>query len=172
VNHLEQIVAEWLQFNQYYVRTSILVGRRKNGGFDGELDVVGLNLAKKHFIHVECSLDALSDDKRQARFKAKFERGRLYKDAIFPGLDLPDEIEQVAVLQLTGTQERFVGGVRVVTVRELIHEIEDRLRGMAPLRNAVPANYPLLRTLQLSADASRVVERTGRVIIEKKWISN
>jgi hypothetical protein len=171
VNHLEQIVAEWLQFNGYYVRTSVLVGRRDRGGFEGELDVVGLNLAKKHLIHVECSLDALSDDKRQALFKAKFERGHRYKDTVFPGLTLPEQFEQVAVLQLNGTQERFVGGARVVTVRELMHEIEDRLRGMAPLRNAVPSTYPLLRTLQLAADASRA-DRTGRAIIEKKWISN
>jgi hypothetical protein len=110
MNHLEQLVTEWLQFNGYFVRTSVLVGRRDQGGFKGELDVVGLHFANKHFIHVECSLDALSDEKRQAKFHAKFERGRVHKDEVFQGLSVPEKIEQVAVLQLTGVQERTVAG--------------------------------------------------------------
>ncbi len=44
VNHLEQLVAEWLQFNGYYVRVSVQVGPRPKGGFEGELDVVGIRL--------------------------------------------------------------------------------------------------------------------------------
>ena len=48
MNHLEQLVAEWLQYNKYFVRVSVQVGPRPRGGFEGELDVVGINLAKPH----------------------------------------------------------------------------------------------------------------------------
>ena len=33
MNHLEQLVAEWLQYNGYFVRVSVPVGPRPKGGF-------------------------------------------------------------------------------------------------------------------------------------------
>lgn len=155
MNHLEQLVAEWLQYNGYYVRVSVQVGPRPRGGFEGELDVVGINFAHQHLIHVECSLDALSDAKRQERFELKFERGRRFIKDVFRGLALPDEPEQIAVLQFASGNVRRIGGARLVTVRELIHEIYAGLEGTSPYSKAVPSNLPLLRTLQLAADATR-----------------
>jgi hypothetical protein len=49
MNHLEQLVAEWLQYNNYFVRMSVQVGARAKGGFEGELDVVGINLTSGTF---------------------------------------------------------------------------------------------------------------------------
>lgn len=43
VNHLEQIIAEWLEYQGYFVRRNLKVGRRRNGGYDCELDVVGFH---------------------------------------------------------------------------------------------------------------------------------
>jgi hypothetical protein len=37
MNHLEQLVAEWLQYNGYFVRLSVQVGGRARGGYEGEL---------------------------------------------------------------------------------------------------------------------------------------
>lgn len=71
MNHLEQLVAEWLQYRGYFVRTAVLVGPRPKGGFEGELDVVGLHVANQHLMHVECSLDALSWADRERRFAKK-----------------------------------------------------------------------------------------------------
>ena len=88
------------------------VGPRPLGGFEGELDVVGINLAKHHLIHVECSLDALSDAQRQKRFVLKFERGRKYIQDVFEGISLPEQLDQIAVLQFAGGKIRSVGGVR------------------------------------------------------------
>jgi hypothetical protein len=99
VNHLEQLVAEWLQYNQYFVRVSVPVGPRAKGGFEGELDVVGIDLANNHLIHVECSLDAASWEKREQKFTAKFERGRRFINAVFPGISPLPNLEQVVVLQ-------------------------------------------------------------------------
>jgi hypothetical protein len=89
MNHLEQLVSEWLQYNGYYVKVSIAVGARPKGGFEGELDVVGLDLFHKRLLHVECSLDALAGEQREKRFSAKFERGQRYMKDVFKGWKFP-----------------------------------------------------------------------------------
>jgi hypothetical protein len=155
MNHLEQLVAEWLQYNGYFVRASVPVGARAKGGFEGELDVVAINLSANHLLHIECSLDALAGTKREGHFAAKFERGRRYIKDAFRGIAIPDNLEQVLVLQFASGKTRSIGGVRLVIVRELIHEIYDGLKGTSPQSKAVPSNLPLLRTLQLAADATK-----------------
>jgi hypothetical protein len=155
MNHLEQLIAEWLQYNGYFVRVSVPVGARAKGGFEGELDVVAIKLSTSHLLHIECSLDALAGAKREVRFAAKFERGRRYIREVFRGIAIPDDLEQVLVLQFASGKTRSIGGVRLVTVRELIHEIYDGLKGTSPQSSAVPSNLPLLRTLQLAMDAMK-----------------
>lgn len=154
LNHLEQLVAEWLQHNGYFVRVSVPIGKRDRGGFEGELDVVGVNLVKQKLIHVECSLDALSGEKRDKRFAAKFACGRQYIQEAFPGMTLPLEtLDQVVVHQFASGRHRTMGGKRLVTVRELVHEIIDGLKSTSPASGAISSNLPLLRTLQIAADA-------------------
>ncbi len=155
MNHLEQIVAEWLQYNGYFVRCSVPVGPRPRGGFEGELDVVGVNIVRSHMIHVECSLDADSKAIREKRFSAKFERGRRFKDSVFPGLTLPEDFEQVVVHQFPNKGMRIVGGAQLISVWELVHEIHVGLKKTSPASGAVSSNLPLLRTLQLAADCAR-----------------
>lgn len=155
MNHLEQLVSEWLQYNQYFVRVSVPVGPRKNGGFEGELDVVAVNPVTQHLIHVECSLDALSAEKREERFRLKFERGRRYIGDVFKGFPIPDVLEQVLILQFASGNVREFAGIRLVTVRDLFHEMYDGLKGTSPASRAVPSNLPLLRTVQLAADVAR-----------------
>jgi hypothetical protein len=164
VNHLEQLVSEWLQYRGYFVRVSVQVGARAKGGFEGELDVVALNPVTQHLIHVECSLDALSAEKRDERFAAKFERGRKYIKDAFRGVPLPETLEQVLVLQFASGNIRSIGGVRLVTVREFVHEMYEGLKGTSPASKAVPSNLPLLRTIQLAADAARAPPSDHRII--------
>ena len=76
MNHLEALTAEWLAYNGYFTRSTINVGKRPQGGWDGELDVVGFHPSRGHFIHVECSTDAWAWKKRQETFKRKFSRGQ------------------------------------------------------------------------------------------------
>ena len=95
MNHLEQLVDEWLQYKGYFVRVSVPVGPRPKGGFEGELDVVALNFNHKHLVHVECSLDADSWEHRSQKFGRKFERGRKYVRRVFEGLPLPELLDQV-----------------------------------------------------------------------------
>ena len=39
-NYLERLVAEWYEYQRYFVRRNILVGMRDKGGHACELDVV------------------------------------------------------------------------------------------------------------------------------------
>lgn len=164
MNHLEQLVAEWLQYRGYFVRTSVQVGPRSQGGFEGELDVVAFHPVNEHLLHVECSLDALSAEKREQRFTAKFERGRRFTRKVFSGISVPNEPEQVLVLQFASGKQRMIGGVRLVTVREFVQEMFAGLTGTSPGSKAVPSNLPLLRTIQLAADAAQSQPSEHRII--------
>lgn len=145
MNHLEQLVSEWLQYRGYFVRTSVQVGPRPNGGFEGELDVVGVHLGQQRLIHVECSLDALSMAQREERFALKFERGRRFIQKVFDGFTLPTTLEQVAVLQFPNTSVHAFGAARIISVRDLVHEIYAGLANTTPASGAVPVTLPLLR---------------------------
>ncbi|OAI44271.1 hypothetical protein AYO42_04955 [Rhizomicrobium sp. SCGC AG-212-E05] len=161
MNHLEQLVSEWLQYNGYFVRMAVQVGPRPNGGFEGELDVVGFHVRKGHLIHIECSLDSDSWKKRHERFAKKFACGNRFVRQIFEGFELPESLDQVALLQYATGKERDVGGARLVTVREFVQEVWEGLKGKSPASGAVHSTWPLLRTLQLAADA-KVLDSSPR----------
>ncbi|MBA4760657.1 hypothetical protein [Sphingomonas sp.] len=154
-NHLEDLTAEWLEYNGYFVRKSVLVGKRDKGGFEGELDVVGLHPQTRHLIHIECSLDADPWAKRELRFSGKFDRGRRYIMPLFDGLDLDVVPDQIALLQFGGGGRNSIGGGRIVWVRDFIQEILSVLSTRSPDKMAVPSTLPLVRTMQLAAQAVR-----------------
>jgi len=157
MNFLEAILTEWLEYNGYFVRRNIKVGRRTYGGWDGELDVVALNPAQRHLIHYECSTDAWTRAKREARFGRKFELGRLHIPEMFPGLELP-HLEQKVLHAYASKAQTHIGGVEVVRIERLISEIIHSLADCHPSKQAVPEQFPLLRTLQW---ASVVAPRKG-----------
>ena len=154
-NHLEDLTAEWLEFNGYFVRKSVLVGKRPNGGFDGELDVVGVHPLTRHLIHVECSLDADTWARREERFTAKFLRGRQHIGNLFDGLEIDSDPDQVALLQFGGGSRTHVGGSRIVWVADFVQDMIAELAVRSPDKKAVPSTFPLLRTLQLAAQPSK-----------------
>ena len=79
-------------------------------------------------------------------------------------MHLPDTLEQVLVLLFASGSARLIGGVRLVTVREFVHEMYAGLKGTSPASRAVPSNLPLLRTIQLAADAARRAPSDQRLI--------
>jgi hypothetical protein len=149
VNHLEQLVSEWLEYNGYFVRKNVLVGKRSAGGYECELDVVAFNTQANHLLHVEPSLDADSWAKRDERFNKKFSAGRRYIPELFSGIDIPDHLDQIGLfLFASKANHEVVGSGKVMLVSELYREITDGLRGKRVAKEAVPEQFPLLRTLQ------------------------
>ncbi|MBP2311487.1 hypothetical protein [Azospirillum soli] len=151
-NFLETLVAEWFEFSGYFVRRNVLVGPRPNGGHDCELDVVAYHPGKRRLVHVEPSMDSNSWAKREERYAKKFEAGRRHIPRLFAGMDLPEDIEQVALLVYGSTaNRRTIGGGRIVPMVEFMAEIRIALSGRAIEHAAVPEVFPTIRALQFAA---------------------
>jgi hypothetical protein len=162
-NYLEQLVSEWYEFNGYFVRRNIKVGRRAKGGYEGELDVVAFHPSKKRLVHIEPSLDAHRWEKREERFSKKFAVGRKYIPKIFEGFDLPTDIEQIALLVLPSKGNRqTLGGGKLVTVAELLEEIFVGIKGLSIYKNSIPEDKPLLRSFQYVAQYRQNIIRILR----------
>jgi hypothetical protein len=147
LNFLEQLVVEFYEFQGFFVRRNVMVGRRTLGGYDCELDVVAFHPKKKKLVHIEPSMDANSWEKREQRYAKKFEAGRKHIPALFEGLDLPAEVDQIALFGFGGKGPNKVGGGRVMLVSELMQEIAVALKGRSIAKAAVPEGFPLLRAV-------------------------
>ena len=153
VNFLEQLVAEWYEFNGYFVRRNVRVGPRARGGFEGELDIVAIHPARKHLVHVEPSMDADRWDEREGKFRRKFAAGKRYIPELFAGIALPAEIEQTALLVTGGAANRStIGGGRLMMIQELMDQIRTQLVGRRVDKAAIPEQYVILRALQFAAN--------------------
>lgn len=152
-NHLEDLLAEWYEYRGFFVRRNVLVGRRPNGGYECELDVVAFHPTQKRLVHLEPSLDAASWEKREEKFAKKFAAGRKYIPELFRGLDVPKTPEQFAVLVFaSNTSFTSIGGARIIFAGDVIAEILSDLRSKRLAKAAVSEQYPLLRTLQYVAE--------------------
>ena len=150
-NHLESLVAEWYEFNGYFVRRNVQVGKRPEGGYEAELDVVAFDPGQRLLVQVEPSLDTKRWDIREARYTKKFDAGRKYIPRLFPNLVLPNKIDQIALFVHVGRARETIAGGRVVPIAAFMEQIRagigDRKVGSA----AIPEGFPLLRTLQFAA---------------------
>lgn len=151
-NFLETLVAEWYEFNGFFVRRNVLVGPRPNGGHECELDVVAFHPAQRKLVHVEPSMDTDSWSKREERYARKFAAGKRHIPVLFAGFDLPEEIEQVALLVYGSTANRqTLGGGRILLMRDLMAEIRNGIAGRRIESGVVPEGFPTLRALQFAA---------------------
>ncbi|MCC7485581.1 MAG: hypothetical protein IT529_11420 [Burkholderiales bacterium] len=162
-NFLEQLVAEWYEYRGYLVRRNVAVGRRPRGGHEAELDLVALNPVTRHLVHLEPSMDAESWVTRERRFRRKFDAGRQWIPGLFPGLRLPAEIEQVAILvSASKANHPTLGGGKVLLVADLMREIMEELAEKRSHQSTVPEHHVLLRTLELVVEYRRKVFATLR----------
>jgi hypothetical protein len=154
VNFLEQLVAEWYEYQGYFIRRNVRVGKRQQGGYECELDVVAFHPETKHLVHIEPSTDAASWEVRERRYKRKFDAGRKYIPNMFPGLlPSPYVLEQIALLVFTSKfRERVLGGGRTVHVSVFLEQIMSHFLTFSMMRAQVPEQFPVLRTLQFVAE--------------------
>jgi hypothetical protein len=150
VNHLEQLIAEWLEFNGYFVRRNVRVGLLTHGGHEGELDVVGFHPETQHLLHVEASTDAHTWTRREGRFEKKFTTGKKHiLGQIFPWLPPSTAVEQWAVLWGSDKGRGTIGGGKVVPVSRLYRLIANDI-GAVKHGRVISEQFPLLRTMQLT----------------------
>ncbi len=150
MNHLEKLIRQYYEWQGYIVRGNVKVGRRSRGGWAGELDIVAYHPQTGRLVHLEPSLDAHTWEKREKRFKKKFQTGRRHicRD-VFPWLDKKTPIEQIAVLNRSGSGK--LAGGRVVSIDKCMQEVKNEITKQGKVvGNAIPEEYDLLRTIQLA----------------------
>lgn len=159
MSHLETLIAEYLDIRDFVVRKNLKVGRLGHGGWQMELDVVGYSPKEGVIEHYEPSVDAHNWETREARYIKKFENGRKYiLEEVFPWVPKNTTIRQFAVFPSRSKDRKELAGGLVMSIDELMAEIRNFVKLRGPMcKNAIPEQYPLLRTLQL--DCSGYVRR-------------
>lgn len=158
VNYLEQLIAEWYEYQGYFVRRNVPVAKRPKGGYDCELDIVAYHPVQKRLVHLEPSMDADSWATREKRYIKKFEMGRKYIPTIFKGLDLPDEVEQIAVLVFASKQNhQRLGGGKLILVDELLEQIFAHLKTKELASSAIPEHLSILRSFQFVTEYKSII---------------
>ena len=152
MNHLETLIGEYLEWRGYLLRRNVKVGRLSHGGWAMELDVIGYNPISGDLVHYEPSTDADSWAVREKRYAKKMHHATEHiLKSVFPWLASDTVIRHIAVLPNHTAGHDLVGGMTVQSIDELIAEIRSEVRKQGLARqNAIPENYPLLRTLQLA----------------------
>lgn len=149
MNFLEQLVAEWYEFNGYFIRRNIRVGLRHNkGGYECELDVVAFHPEQKRLVQIEPSMDSDSWKERERRFGKKFKAGRKYIPDLFRSFRPLPEIEHIALFVFgSDRQHAKVGGGRVLMIRQFMTEIQEAIKVRSVAKSAIPEQYVILRAL-------------------------
>ena len=103
-------------------------------------------------------MDATSWSEREKRFKKKFDAGKKYIPKLFEGLDIPSEIEQIAVLIFASksTKESLAGG-ELILGNELLEQIFEDIQGRTIYSHTIPEQFPILRAFQFVAQYRKEV---------------
>ncbi len=152
MSHLESLIAEYLDWQGHIVRRNVKVGRLNHGGWEMELDIIGYHPGSNIVVHYEPSIDALSWEKREARYLKKFNAGRRYIfTEVFSWLPPETPLKQVAVFISRPREKKEFAGGALLSIDELMSEIRAKVIECGPMcRNAISEQYPLLRTLQMT----------------------
>jgi hypothetical protein len=157
-NFLEQLVAEWYEYQGYFIRRNVWVGKRPKGGYECELDIVAFHPGKKRLVQIEPSMDAASWAERERRYKKKFDAGKKYIPELFKGLETPTNIEQIALLVFASKQNReTLAGGKLIVANELLAEIFAELKFRSIYSKTIPEQFPILRGLQFVAQYRKEV---------------
>lgn len=152
MSHLEELLYQYYDWKRYIVRRNINVGRLSHGGWEGELDIVAYHPETDDLIHLEPSVDAHSWEKREFRFKKKFNAGKKYifKD-VFPWLDPSTRLTQIAVLISCAQDRKTLAGGKIVTIDAMMSTIKKEIKAQGVMgKSAIPEQYGLLRTIQMT----------------------
>lgn len=152
MSHLESLIVEYLDWQGYLVRRNTKVGRLRHGGWEMELDVIGYNPHTNDLVHYEPSIDALSWEVRESRYRKKMDAARkLIFREVFSWLKPDTPLRQIAVFISHPKNRHTIAGAEIASIDEVVAEIRGKVLACGPAsRSAISENYPLLRTMQLS----------------------
>ena len=108
---------------------------------------------EKHLVQIEPTMDASSWAERERRYTKKFRAGKKYIPTLFKGLDIPDNVEQIALLVFGSKKNRTtLAGGKILLANELIEDILTNLKGKSIFSEMVAEQFPILRTLQFVSE--------------------
>lgn len=103
-------------------------------------------------------MDSHNWPEREKRYAVKFEAGRKYIPKLFEGLDIPGNIEQVAVLVYGSKQNHeSLGGGKLILAVDVLEDIVKDLRKKRVASKAISEQYPILRTIQFVCEYRKQV---------------
>jgi hypothetical protein len=154
MNFLERLVAEWYEYQGYFVRSNVHFGKRTKGGWTGEIDVAAYDPITQTFVHLEVSTDARNWTQRKDVFQKKFDNASKYYDEIFRIPTQP--VQKIVIVGFTAIPKNILlEGITLKSIPDLIAEISEHLRHKRPANEAVPENFQLLRAVQFTANYGR-----------------
>lgn len=157
MNFLEQLVAEWYEYQGYFVRRNIKFGGaagKSTGGHSGEIDVLAYLPKDGALLHIETSSDFDSWDKRKKKFVTK-KFTKLAETEYIKAVGLvPRSIKRIVIVSHSKKPADLVWQtengepIEIIDVPTLITTILVELRTKRHAREiAVPEQLPLLRAM-------------------------
>jgi len=147
---LEQLVAEWYEYEGYFVRSNVRARKRAKGGFDVEIDVLAYDLSNNTLLHVETSGGADSWAERKRRFLTKkfILTRKEYEAIIGCKVNKIRKIAIVAYARSTKANLNWGQDIEVVLIPDFMKQIAEKLRSQHPMQQVVPEGFPILRAVQ------------------------
>jgi len=155
MEYIERLATEWYEYQGYFVRRDLWVGLESDGSYECELCIVAFHPTRRHLVHIEPGFDVLSWAERERHFRSKFEAGRKYLHRMFVG-EPAVEIEQIALLlgNVDAHPDASAGG-RLLSVSDFLDSILRHMARSGVSATIVPAQWPIIRTLQLVASVQQ-----------------
>ena len=149
MNFLERLVADWYGHQGYLVQTNMRFGKRTNGGYDGEMDVLAVNLKNRSLVHVETSSDADSWDERRERVIRKFKNVEKH---YLSDSGLEFKVTRLAVVGARKPKKQpiAIDGIEIISIDELMGRIKGYVGLLNPASEAVPEGFGYLRAVQFA----------------------
>ena len=157
MNFLEQLVAEWYEYQGYFVRRNMKFGGaagKSTGGHSGEIDILAYLPKDGELLHIEASSDFDSWSGRKRKFVTK--KFTKLADAEYIkilGL-IPRAIRRIVVVSHSKKPDSAVWQtesgdlIEIIDIPALISTILVELRKKRHAREiAVPEQLPLLRAM-------------------------
>ncbi|HEC92310.1 MAG TPA: hypothetical protein ENI51_04855 [Candidatus Atribacteria bacterium] len=159
MNFLEELVAEWYDFNGYFIKKNIRIEELPKGGYKGEMDIIAFHPLKKELVHIETSTDAKNWDARKKRLLKKFNTAQNCYQDLFPF-----EYRNIKRIAIAGwfakkhSKRASLGeDIELKSLPEFTNEIISALKNY-PASKAVPEKYPLLRAIQATIQTIKKYE--------------
>lgn len=148
INFLEQLAYEYYQILGYFVIKNRKIAIRAAGGWDGELDVVAIDVMRKKVVHVECGAGRKSRAETKSRLEKKFALAKQHIHQLVPWDERQFELEQVALVDSRKRRSAFrVDGAKTMTSKGFVEDCIDVVRAYIERGTVVPETYPILRTI-------------------------